>query len=1026
MSLFFKASAQIGSFKPLVPLQGEDYFTKLHLSEDGAILTSIDQAGNLKKWDTRSFKLLGNQKEWKHAVFSYDGSVHTSRNTEGLLTIVHDYSLEENIYELEKQLSDRLMIQFFTPNNQLIIISYSGEILKFESNGKLVAEYTIGKKLYDCYYLEKETGKLILVDESRIFYMLDVDSLELSELGVLRGSGDILHFHINSTLDSLYILSEGKVQVCRIGKNKLTLMTSEVIDSSIKFIWSDAVKKIGEILFCVDEYLLRLEALSGLIDTIYQCPDFCFISNLVLDKQSELIYFTSEHDIFQINLETKIVSRFEMVTLVDVQNKGEASLSEFFIDSVWPSEIDQNLISKKTHAIFLSHIQKNRKVYISEDPDINWYWSSKPDKSEVDAFIKLPALDEIMEVYKDESNQHYVLLGFENAYIYSILTKQLSIFQNSSLVLPDNFYFLNENKEVVFKSLYDSILSFFEVETGNLIDSIRFKSDIVSIDLLKDQSELAVLLDDGNLRIIDSENRSIKKEINFGLIDLSYSSVRDLTFVSSDLILLKFSNSHYRLLNSTRSSEFLEFFYFGKDWIVKLANSPIFMGTPNASKLINYTNNRDSLLSFEQLDLIYNRPDIVLDSIKRFFGTSKQLEAQLALFRQVVQKRWDHFGIYKPDDFEVYAHDFPTLKLDRSIQHNNTSGEVSIGVSSSSNSLISFNAFVNEVPIFGTKGITLGAVSAQFQFDSLIVFPLSVGRNKIEFSVRNELGFENLRYPQYVTYFPKDSIKEKTYFIGIGVNEFADQGHDLTYCVKDINDLAEKFVVNYSADTILFKNSEVTRENILGIREWLMNNTTIHDKVIISCNSHGLLDSLNQFYLATSDVDFEKPWERGISYSELEWLLDSIPARKKLLLIDACNSGENEKTKRLEQELIEIEIDNDLIAARGSIKKEVQSNVSTFQKMTEIFVNVRNNTGSNIIAAAGGNQSALEGVIVEGKRVENGAFSYAILEYLNEHPESVSINELKKYVEARVEEITQGEQKPVSRQETFEYDWKLN
>lgn len=205
-----------------------------------------------------------------------------------------------------------------------------------------------------------------------------------------------------------------------------------------------------------------------------------------------------------------------------------------------------------------------------------------------------------------------------------------------------------------------------------------------------------------------------------------------------------------------------------------------------------------------------------------------------------------------------------------------------------------------------------------------------------------------------------------------------------------------------------------------------MNNTTIHDKVIISCNSHGLLDSLNQFYLATSDVDYEKPWERGIAYAELEWLLDSIPARKKLLLIDACKSGENEKTKRLEQELIEIEENNELIAARGSIKKEVQSNISTFQKMTEIFVNVRNNTGSNIIAAAGGNQSALEGVIVEGKRVENGAFSYAILEYLNEHSEAVSINELKKYVEARVEEITQGKQKPVSRQETFEYDWQLN
>ena len=34
-------------------------------------------------------------------------------------------------------------------------------------------------------------------------------------------------------------------------------------------------------------------------------------------------------------------------------------------------------------------------------------------------------------------------------------------------------------------------------------------------------------------------------------------------------------------------------------------------------------------------------------------------------------------------------------------------------------------------------------------------------------------------------------------------------------------------------------------------------------------------------------------------------------------------------------------------------------------------------------------------------------------------------SELKKYVEERVEEITNGEQQPTSRQETMEVDWKL-
>ena len=52
--------------------------------------------------------------------------------------------------------------------------------------------------------------------------------------------------------------------------------------------------------------------------------------------------------------------------------------------------------------------------------------------------------------------------------------------------------------------------------------------------------------------------------------------------------------------------------------------------------------------------------------------------------------------------------------------------------------------------------------------------------------------------------------------------------------------------------------------------------------------------------------------------------------------------------------------------------------------MMELFVNVSNETGSVIISAAGGKQSALEGeaVKINGKKIENGAFTYSVLEYL--------------------------------------------
>ena len=79
--------------------------------------------------------------------------------------------------------------------------------------------------------------------------------------------------------------------------------------------------------------------------------------------------------------------------------------------------------------------------------------------------------------------------------------------------------------------------------------------------------------------------------------------------------------------------------------------------------------------------------------------------------------------------------------------------------------------------------------------------------------------------------------------------------------------------------------------------------------------------------------------------------------------------------------------------------------------MNELFVNVRNNTGSVIISAAGGLQSALEAIEVDGKEIKNGAFTFTVLEYLNQNKESeIKVNDLKLYVEKRVEEITVGNQ----------------
>jgi hypothetical protein len=368
------------------------------------------------------------------------------------------------------------------------------------------------------------------------------------------------------------------------------------------------------------------------------------------------------------------------------------------------------------------------------------------------------------------------------------------------------------------------------------------------------------------------------------------------------------------------------------------------------------------------------------------------------------------------------------------IQYENKDGKLIVHIKANDLKypLQRYNVLVNEVPVYGSTGISIAGLHTQ-TWERTDTITLSKGRNKIQVSVMNELGLENFKYPTYVNYNPDEKVVSTTYFVGIGVDQFQQDSYNLDFCVKDVTDLAEAFATGSgTTDTLLLTNGEVTRENLLNLKSRLMQ-TTVNDKVIISCSSHGLIADNKDFYLATHDMDFENPRLRGFSYQELESLLDGIPARQKMLLLDACNSGEiyDDKPASVPSNDDDNKPDDaQSLADNGSPRSKRYQMAGARQKrfidLNEAFVNVRNNTGSVIISAAGGRQSAQEGRMVDGKKIENGAFTFSVLECLEQHKgKKLNVSALKQYAERRVEEITNGEQKPTSRQETMEVDWEV-
>ena len=449
------------------------------------------------------------------------------------------------------------------------------------------------------------------------------------------------------------------------------------------------------------------------------------------------------------------------------------------------------------------------------------------------------------------------------------------------------------------------------------------------------------------------------------------------------------------------------------DYLTQIS-SGYYQSSINAARLLHYVTKDLNVISFEQLDVKYNRPDKVLEAI----GNTDT--ALIKSYRKAWKKRIIKLGIDTTafrDGYSVPEADFTNREA---IEYEQKTGTLKLLIkgNDSTYKLDRFNVWVNESPVFGQRGISIRRRNKN-DFDTTITIKLSQGENRIETSITNVNGTESYRMPLTVNYTPAVKQKESVRFIGIGIDQFADNKYNLQYSAKDIRDLSKKLKEKYKEDIIIdtLFNQNVTVSNVKALKQKLQA-TTENDKVIIAYSGHGMLSKDYDYYLSTYSVNFDKPEQNGLPYDELENLLDSIPTRKKLMLIDACHSGEVDK-----EDLITLNASNDsLIKGLKPVayKKEGQLGLkNSFELMQSLFVNVGKSTGATIISAAAGTQFALE-----RNDLKNGVFTYSILEAMNKYS-TLKISELKKIVGERVEQLTKGLQKPTSRNETIAVDWNL-
>ncbi len=467
---------------------------------------------------------------------------------------------------------------------------------------------------------------------------------------------------------------------------------------------------------------------------------------------------------------------------------------------------------------------------------------------------------------------------------------------------------------------------------------------------------------------------------------------------------------------------------FGEDDFIYIDPDNYYYSTKGAMNYIAFTD-KDKLYTFDQFDLKYNRPDIVFSKLK--YSSTQEIEA----YKKAYTKRVQKMGFANIElSSKINIPEIKIVNIDE-FPITTTNGEISIKLNTWDNlkNIDRINVWVNDVPVYGTDGYSVrNKKMKNITVDCPI--KLSEGTNKIQVSSLNEQGLESLKETFSIIYDTKPT-KPNLYLITIGISEYKNPVYNLEYAAKDAQDLVALFKngknkVFGEIHEIQVLNKEATVANVLKLKSQL-DNTKVDDVVILFFAGHGVLDSELNYYLATTEIDLDNLPNTALRYDKLEGLFDGIPARKKVIIIDACHSGEVDK----EEEFTEVnnDDDDDMFVVSRDIRSasalESRAKITTqnsFELMKIMFADIRHGTGSTVISSAGGGEYAYE-----TGEAKNGVFTYVLKNGIISKKADLNkdgvimISELRDYVSRTVSKLTKGSQNPTYRRENLEFDFRI-
>lgn len=290
------------------------------------------------------------------------------------------------------------------------------------------------------------------------------------------------------------------------------------------------------------------------------------------------------------------------------------------------------------------------------------------------------------------------------------------------------------------------------------------------------------------------------------------------------------------------------------------------------------------------------------------------------------------------------------------------------------------------------RGLTLSASEQSKSLDYSIRG--IAGPNEIRVTALNKERVES--DPAVVRFTVQAPGKEANlHLLAIGINNYKNSTYNLNYGKPDAEAIARTLEAQSS---LIFKNlhkiiitdAQATRPTIEQSFQTIARTAKEEDVFVFFYAGHGVMSEADEekaaeYFLALHDVTQlygknELLWEKGVSSSDLKNFCLSIPARKQVLIIDACQAG-------------------------GAVESFTFRGAAEQRAMAQLA----RSTGMVIIASSGTEQFASEFA-----QLGHGVFTYALLQGLRGDADSsrnpdgkITIKELEAYLNDTVPELTE-------------------